>query len=133
YQLRQALAGPAGGEAPSSRVVAAVMAEVRRDAAERPARSARLFDLLAGLLAAGTLLAWAVVRLGLAIWPGLAAVLRVPAQSVAGAVVWWILVKAGTTLLGLLTSGVGNLLPLAVLGFLVLTPLTLRLAGRSAS
>lgn len=132
-QLRQALAGPPDGEKPSSRVVAAVMAELRREAADRPTQATRLFDLLVELLAAGTVLAWVMVHLGLTLWPSLAGLLRAPAQDAAGAIVWWILEQAGTTLLGLLTSSFGSLLPLATLCFLALTPLVLRFAGRSSS
>ncbi|MGE5553350.1 MAG: hypothetical protein ACM3XZ_05445 [Betaproteobacteria bacterium] len=132
-QLRQALAGPPQGEEPSAGVVAAVMAQVRREAAERPAWSARRLDLLVGLLTAGIALAWAVVNLGLTLWPGAGGLLRVPAESVLGAIGWWIVKKAGGTLLTLLTSGVCSLLPLALVSFLALLPLAFWFDGRSPS
>lgn len=128
--LREALGGnPEQGPA-SARVVAAVMSQVRREAA---ARSTQLANLLVRLLVTGVVLAWAGAQVSLSLWPGLAGFLRVPALDAAGALVWWIINRAGATLLVLVSYGFGSLLPLALLGCLVLVPLAVRYAGRSAS
>jgi hypothetical protein len=131
--LRQALAGPPDDAEPSPRVVAAVMDLVRRETADRPAKGARLFDLLVGLLTTGMVLAWVGVRLGLTLWPGAAGFLRAPVADAVGEVAWLILQKTGRIFLTLVSTGFGSLVPLVLLGFLAITPLALRFAGRSAS
>ncbi|MGE5507493.1 MAG: hypothetical protein ACM3RP_03240 [Chitinophagales bacterium] len=130
--LRSALADEPYGQ-PSARVMAAVMRQVRQDAAARQAQSAQRSHLLAALVAAGLMFAWMAVQLGLSLWPGLTGFLRVPAVEVAFGLVWWVVKKAVATLLLLAAYGLGNLLPLLLLGGLAVVPLALRHTGPTAS
>lgn len=132
HLLREALTVDAD-EKPSVRVMAAVMSQVRREAEARQARAGQRAALLAALLAAGVILAWAGVQLSLAFWPGLANFLSLPAENALFSLVWWVLERAAATLLLLAYYGLEHLLPLLLLGGLAAAPLALRSARRTAS